>query len=100
MVVVGAAEDVQHAACILDRVEPETAANYKPQIQTLELVVLVVVEDIHKQARAYVVVIADSAANRLGGAGILAIDQSRSLDRVEIERNLVRVRDPRRVDSR
>src|ERR1035441_10257602 len=33
MVVVGPAEQVQHAAFVLHRVESEAAANYKPQVQ-------------------------------------------------------------------
>ena len=80
MVVVGAAHQIEHRAVRLHGVKPEAAADDKTQIQVLKPIIFVVVEDVHKQARNYVVVISDPAADCLGGARTYAIDQGGSLD--------------------
>ena len=70
-----AAKKVQGAAFGLERVEAQTSADHKAQVQILKPVILVIVEDVHEQTARQIVVVRNAASNGLSCAVVLSVCQ-------------------------
>src|SRR6185437_12610005 len=75
------------------------SAGCEPQVQVLKLVIVVVVEYAGKQPGAQVVVVGPPGVDGLRRIGVLAADQGRSLDRIEVEFCGVRIGGACGIDS-
>src|SRR5262249_55058020 len=97
--VIGATQEAQIGSFVLEGVEPEISACHETQIQILEAIMLIVVEPADEEAGREVAGVGPTPPDGARPGAADSVEGRGAVDLGEGGRQLVVMRDPRRVEG-